>query len=111
VAVLRGEGVANHVTDVVSDECCALDLERIEDARDVAALRFLVVAAGGLGREAHTAQIGNDHRAIAHQIVGQRHPHVAGLAIAVQRHDCRSRATDAHMMPLAAICRARKVLE
>ena len=97
MAVLRGEGVADHVTDVVGDECYALDLERIENAGDVVALRFLVVAAGRLGREAHAAQIGNYHRAIALQVVGQRHPHVAGLAIAVQQHDRGSRATDAHM--------------
>ena len=59
-------------------------------------LSFLVIAAGRLGRESHAAQIGNDHRVIAYQIVGKRHPHVAGLAISMQQHDPGSRAALAH---------------
>ena len=35
-------------------------LERVEDAGDVARLGLLVVAALGMGREAHAAKIGND---------------------------------------------------
>jgi len=82
-AVLRGEGVADHVADVVSDEGGSLHLERIEDTCNVAGLRFFVVATGRLGGEPHAAQVGNDHGVIARQVVGKRHPHVAGLAIAV----------------------------
>ena len=71
--------------------------ERVEHARDVAGLRLLVVAAGRLGGEAHAAQVGHDHRVVAREIAGQRRPHVAGLAIAVQQHDRRAVAADADM--------------
>ena len=81
----------------MGDEGGSLDLERIENACNVAALRFLVVAAGRLGGEPHAAQVGNDHRVIARQVFGKRHPHVAGLAIAVQQNDRGSRAADAHI--------------
>ena len=46
--MLRREGVADHVADVVRDEVGALDLQRIEHAGDVAGLRLLVEAASGL---------------------------------------------------------------
>ena len=52
--------IADHVADVVGDEIGAVDLERIEHAGDVAGLRLLVVAAGGLRGEAHAAQVGHD---------------------------------------------------
>ena len=97
VAVLRGEGVADHVADVVGDEGGSLDLERIENACNVAGLRFLVVAAGRLGGEPHAAQVGNDHRVIARQVFGKRNPHVASLAIAVPKNDPGSPAADAHI--------------
>ena len=32
VAVLRDEGVADHVANVGGDECCSLELERIKNA-------------------------------------------------------------------------------
>ena len=38
----------------------ALDLQRVEHAGDVARLGLLVVAAGGMRRKAHAAQIGHD---------------------------------------------------
>jgi hypothetical protein len=95
--VLRSEGVADHVADVVGDESRALDFEGIEDAGNVAALRFLVVAAGRLGREPHSAQVGNNHRVVGRQVLGKRHPHVAGLAISVQQHHCWTRAADTHI--------------
>jgi hypothetical protein len=87
----------DHVADVVCNERSALDFENIEDACNVAALRFLVVAAGRLGREPHSAQVGNDHRVIGRQIFGKRHPHITGLAISVQQHYRWTRAADTHI--------------
>jgi hypothetical protein len=46
--ILRGEGVAHHVADVVGDEVGGLDLEPVEHARDIVALRLLVVTAVGM---------------------------------------------------------------
>ena len=46
----------------MADEVGSLDLEPVENARDVAALRFLVVAVCGVRREAHSAQVRNDDR-------------------------------------------------
>jgi hypothetical protein len=36
--------------------------------------------------EPHTAEIGDDHPVIADQVFCKRHPHVAGLAVAVQQN-------------------------
>ena len=58
-------------------------------------LGLLVEAAGRLGRQAQPAQVGDDHRVVARQLGGQRHPHVAGFAVAVQQHDRRARAARA----------------
>src|SRR5882724_10855442 len=46
IAIPRGEGIPNHVADVMGHERSALDLERIEDAGNVGGLRLLVVTAG-----------------------------------------------------------------
>ena len=83
----------------------AVDLQRIEHAGDVAGLGLLVEAAGGLGGEAHAAQVRHDHGVVARQVGRQRRPHVAGLAIAVQQDYRRPGAAEAHMngVPLVAI--------
>jgi hypothetical protein len=92
-----GKGVPNHVANIMGDERGPLDLQHVEDARDVAALRFLVVAAGGLGGQTQAAEIRNNDRAVTHKLLCKRHPHVARLAIAMQKYDCRSRAPNADM--------------
>jgi hypothetical protein len=46
--VLDGEGVADHVTDVVRDQIGTINLERVENARYVAGLRLLVKSRNGL---------------------------------------------------------------
>jgi len=45
VGMLRRESVANHVTNVVGDELRLFDFQRVENARDIIPLRFLVVTA------------------------------------------------------------------
>ena len=87
----------------MGDERGALDLQGVEDPRNVPGLSFLVVAAGRLGGEAHAAEVRDDHGLVASQILCKRHPHVAGLAIAVQQQNCWSRASDAHMQ-LRSVC-------
>jgi hypothetical protein len=91
---LRGEGITHHVADIMGDEVAPLDLELVKNARDVATLRFLVVAIFGMRREAHPAQVRNDDRVIVHQRRRQGCPHVSGVAEAVQTNDRRSLATD-----------------
>jgi hypothetical protein len=39
--MLRGEGVTDHIADVMGDEIGCIDLETIEDPCDVVALGFL----------------------------------------------------------------------
>jgi len=76
----------------VGDEVRLVDFQPVEKARHVLALRFLVVAALGMGRQAHAAQIGHDERPAGDEGGSQRRPHVAGVAEAVQHDDGRSLA-------------------
>ena len=95
--VLHGEGVADHVADIVRDEIGAIDLERVENARHVAGLGLLVVSRGRFGGQAEAAQVRHHDGMVAREILGHRRPHVAGLAIAVQQDDRRTLAADANM--------------
>ena len=62
--ILRGERIADHVADVVRDQRGAIDLQSVHDARDVAGLRLLVIAARRMRRQTDAAQIGNNNGAI-----------------------------------------------
>jgi hypothetical protein len=93
----RGEGIADHVADVVGHEVGALDLELIENTGHIERLRLLVETAGRLGRQAQSAQIGDQDGMIAREVGGHRRPHVAGLAITVQQNDGRPRSARAHV--------------
>jgi len=83
IRVLGGEGVADHVADVVGHEIDFVDLELVEDKRDVAALRFLVIAGFGVRREPHSAQIRHYDSVIADELRRKRCPHVSGVAESV----------------------------
>jgi hypothetical protein len=104
VAMERGKGVPNHVADIMGDERDPLDPQHVQHAGDVPALRFLVVTAGGLGRQTHTAEIRDDDRPVTRQVLCKRHPHVARLAIAMQQHNCWSRASNAYMQFCSIRC-------
>ncbi len=49
-----------------------------------------------MGREAHAAQVGNHDGVGLGERHGQRLPHVAGFAIAMQHHHARAMPADAH---------------
>jgi hypothetical protein len=92
--MLGGQGVADHVADVVGDQLGLLDLQRVHHRGDVLALVLLVVAAFRVGREAHAAQVGHDDGVILGQDLGDRRPHVAGVGEAVQQHHRRTGPAD-----------------
>ena len=94
---LRRERVADHVADVVRDEIGLLDLQMIEHAGDVERLVLLRVARVRMRRKPHAAKIRRDDRVILHEHRGERRPHVAGIAEAVQQEDGRTLAADAHV--------------
>ena len=55
IGKLGREGVAHHDADIVGHEIDLPDVELVQNAHDVAGLRFLVVTAFGMRREAHAA--------------------------------------------------------
>jgi hypothetical protein len=95
--VLRREGVADHVAEVVGDEVGLVDPQRVQDAGDVVSLRLLVVAVGGTRRARHPAQVGSDNGVATGEVRRQRSPHVARLAIAVQEDHRGALAADPDM--------------
>ena len=97
VAILRREGVAHHVADVVGDEVGFLDFQMVENARNVDGLIFLRVARVGMRGKPHAAQIRHDHGMIFHQLRRNRRPHVAGITKAVQQDHGGALSTDAYI--------------
>jgi hypothetical protein len=92
--VERGEGLADHVADVVGDEIGFPDVEVVEHAGDIAGLGL---AAFRVGREAHAAQIRDDDRVVFRKLRRQGRPHVSGVGKAMQHDDGWTRTTDTHM--------------
>ena len=78
----------------MTDESGLVDVQLVHHLRDIARLRLLVVAALGVRRQAHTAEIGNDHGVVVDEHGCNRRPHVAGIAEPVQHHDRRTFAAD-----------------
>src|SRR4029077_21248102 len=95
VGVKSRKRVANHVTDVVCDEVGLVDLQCVEHAGNIFGLRLLVVSAWRPRGEAHSTKVRNDDGVIADQLGGERCPHVASLAVAMQQYDCGAFAADA----------------
>src|SRR5271168_1477296 len=62
IGVLRSKGVADHITDVMGNKIDLVDLQRIQNTRDVFTLGLLVIPASRPRRETHAAEIGNDNR-------------------------------------------------
>ena len=83
--ILRGERIADHVADIVGDEIGLSIFERVEHPRHIARLRLLVVAAR---RDATRGPCRADRARSTvwslDQSRGQRRPHVAGIAEAVE---------------------------
>ena len=95
--ILRNEGIAHHVANIVGDNIGLFDLQRLQHAGDILALRLLVIAFRRLGGETHAAQVRHDDRVITDKVGRKRLPHVAGLAITMQQHHSRPLAADADM--------------
>ena len=95
--VCCGEGEGHHVADVVADYIGLANVQRVEHTSDVFGLVLFGEAVGSGCRQAHAPQVRRDDRVIAHQFRGERRPHVAGIAVAVQQHDRRARAADPDM--------------
>jgi hypothetical protein len=83
--ILRRQGIADHVADIVGDKVDLVDAQRIEHARHVDALCLLVKASRGLGGQPHAAQIGHHDGVVARKIDRHGRPHIARLAIAMQQ--------------------------
>ena len=94
IGILRRERVAHYIADIVRDQIRLFDLQAIQHAGDIAALRFLVITGFRMRGEAQTAQVRNDHRVIARKLSRQGRPHVAGVGEAVQHDDGGSLAAD-----------------
>ncbi len=81
----------------MGDEVGSLNMQRIEQAGDIAALGFLVVATRRARRETHAAQIRHDDGVIAREIRRQRRPHIAGIGKAMEQDDRRSMTANPYM--------------
>ncbi|MCY1170511.1 hypothetical protein D9M73_105860 [compost metagenome] len=97
VGMPRGKRITDHVADIVRHDIGTRGTQHVHHADDIICLVRLFEPGVGPRGQAHAAQVGHDHRVIAGEIGGERHPHVAGVAIAVQQHDRRSRTTNADM--------------
>ncbi len=104
VRISRGQRVGDHVADVAGHHIGARCPQRIHHADDVRRLVGLLESGFRNGRKAEAAQIGDDHRVMLRKIGGKRHPHVAGVAIAVQQNDRWPSAADSDMEGGAVGC-------
>lgn len=48
--ILRGERVADHIADIVSDEADFIDSQPVENSSEIAPLLYLPVTTVGMGR-------------------------------------------------------------
>jgi hypothetical protein len=91
---LSSQRIADHIADVMCDQVCLLNPERIHDAGNVDPLVLLGVAGIRVIGHAHAAQVGDDHGVVLGQNNGQRRPHIARKTEAVQQHHGRTLAAD-----------------
>src|SRR6476659_2692013 len=97
LGILGGEGIADHVADVVGHEIGLFDAEAVEHAGDVAGLGFLVIASFRVGGEAHAAQVWDDDHVVFRELRRQGRPHISGVGKTVQHDDGWPRATETHV--------------
>ena len=89
--------VPPHIADVVSDEIGLLNLEGIHYTGNIDGLILFGISGIRMGRQPHAAQVGHDHGVILGQQGGERRPHVARVAKAVQQHNRRSLSADPYI--------------
>ena len=95
--VLCRQRVSHHIADVVGDEIGFLNFEGIHYAGDVDGLILFGIPSIRMGRQPHAAQVGHDHGVILYQYGGERRPHVARIAKAMQQHDRRPLSADSYV--------------
>jgi hypothetical protein len=98
-----GEGVANHVADVVSDKIGTCHADSVHHSSYITTLCFLVIASRWPGGEAKPAQIGHDDGMVCDERSRQWCPHVAGRTKTMQQHDRRALTPDSGV-DRCAIC-------
>ena len=97
----RRKSIAHHVSDIVGDEGDRANPKLIQNDGKVSSLRDLFIAAFRMGRETHPSQIGNNDGAVFNERIGERHPHVTGVAKAVKKEDGASRPAEANILRAA----------
>lgn len=75
-----------------------VDRQAIENQCEVARLAGLLVSILRMAREAHAAQVGDDHRVVGHEHFSERLPHVSGVAKSVEQQDGRAGSARAHVL-------------
>ncbi len=91
---MSSQRVADHIADVVRDDVCLLDLERIHDAGNVDRLILLGVAGIRVIGHTHAAQVGDNDGMVPGQNNCQGGPHITRKAEAMQQHYGRTLAAD-----------------
>jgi hypothetical protein len=86
----------------VGDEGDFLEPKLIQNRGEVPSLRDLFVTVFGMGRQAHASQVGNDDSVVFNERIGERHPHIAGIAEAMKKQDGRSLAAEANVLSAAS---------
>src|SRR5882672_7290297 len=86
VRILCSQRIADHIADVMCDQVCLLDLERIHDAGNVDRLILLGVAGTRVIGHTHAAQVGDDHGMVLGQNNCQGSPHITRKTKAMQQH-------------------------
>ena len=97
VRILSGECVAHHVADIMGDKRGLLNVEFVQHRRRCRWPGFSCHSRLRIRRIAHPAQVRHDNRVIPDQHLGERCPHVAGVAKAVQQDDGRSFPAGTHI--------------
>src|SRR5207253_9649717 len=86
VGVLRGIGVSDHQSNVVTNDDLMLIAKRLGQGMNILVHRLLVVTRHRLGRLAEAAQVRRDHCMTLCQLDHQWPPHVTVLSVAMQEN-------------------------
>jgi hypothetical protein len=113
VGMTLGEGVGDHVANVVAHDVGFTNLQCIEDASEVLCLVRLSEALCLDSRKTHAPQVRGDDGVVAHKFSGKRRPHVARLPVPVNQKHRRTfpPILTCIVVPLVLISSVRKEVE